>query len=65
MLATLGPKGLSLHYSTVKKKLKTPSILVTNTEDKEMYPVFRRHNLRELTYCISLVYQYVSPRLSG
>ena len=61
----LGPKGLSLHYSTVKKKLKTPSVVVTNTEDKEMYPVFRRHNLRELAYCISLVYQYVFPRLSG
>ena len=64
MLITLGTLRvkLTLAYDTEQTQ---DTVLVTNIQDKEMYPVFRRHNLRELAYCISLVYQYVFPRLSG
>ena len=64
MLATLGTSRvkLTLAYGTEKTQ---DTVLVTNIEEKEMCSVFRRHNLRELAYCISLVYQYVFPRLSG
>ena len=66
MLATLGTQRvkLTLVYGTEKTQ-DTVRIGDQHRRHREMYPVFRRHNLRELAYCISLVYQYVFPRLSG